>query len=83
MTPEWSAGNSKDVIRKFRQALLAAPGVKQVALHPAGSKETQGNKGNHYQDLNFVVHTTTSGGKYLEFGLTRHQHQDNAENFTV
>ena len=83
MTPEWSAGDSKVVISKFRRALLAAPGVTQVALHPAGSKEKQGNIGNHYQDWNFAVHTKTSGGKYLEFELTRHQHQDNAEHFTV
>ena len=47
MSREWSEGEPKGVIRKFRQALLAAPGVTQVCLHPKGSKTEQGNKGPH------------------------------------
>ena len=47
MSREWSEGEPKGVIRKSRQALLAAPGVTQVALHPKGSKTKQGNKGTH------------------------------------
>ena len=83
MTPEWSAGDKKDVIRKFRQALLAVPGVTQVRMHPLGSKTTQGNMGNHYQDHNFAVYTKESGTKYLEFELTRNHHLDSASTFTV
>ena len=61
MTPSWSAGDADDVIRKFRHALLAVPGVTQVARHPAGTKSEQGNHGNHYQEHNFVVGTTETG----------------------
>ena len=62
MSREWSEGEPKDVIRKFRQALLAAPGVTQVGLHPKGSKTKQGNPGvGHYQDTNFAVRTKRTG----------------------
>ena len=83
ISPEWSVGNSKDVIIKFRQALLAAPGVTQVSLHPLGSKEDQNNIGNHYQAHNFAVYTENSGKRFLEFELTRFNHQTAADNFTV
>ena len=43
MTPEWSGGAPPAVIEKFRQALLAVPGVIRVEMHPLGSKEKQGN----------------------------------------
>ncbi len=54
---EWSQDSPHAVIRKFRHALLAAPGVTKVALHPEGTKEQQNNGGSHYQEHNFVVYT--------------------------
>ena len=83
MTPEWSGGAPPAVIEKFRQALLAVPGVIRVEMHPLGSKEKQGNIGNHYQPHDFAVYTVDSGKKYLEFELTRNRHLDSIPIFTV
>ena len=66
MTPAWYEGESKDAIRKFRQALLAVPGVMKVALHPLGDNTAQGNVGNHFQPWSFAVYTKDSGEKFLE-----------------
>ena len=52
---------AKDVIRKFRHALLAVPGVTQVTLYPEGTKKQQNNGDSHYQEHNFVVYTEKSG----------------------
>ena len=71
MRQEWPEGEPKDVIRKIRQALLAAPGVTQVCLHPKGSKTQPGNQSvGHDQHHNFAVRTKRTGpNDFLEFEL--------------
>ena len=77
MSHAWSRGPACEVIFKFRQALLAVHGVDRVDLHPKGSKEQQNNRGNHYQDHNFAVHSEMMGAKtFIEFELTRYNHRD-------
>lgn len=83
MTPEWSYGLPTDVIRKFRQALLAVDGITLVQLHPKGTKAEQKNIGDHYQDQNFAVYTYKTGTHWMEFELTRKDHMTGADNFTV
>ena len=55
MTSDWSRGANIQVIDKFKKALLSVSGVTSVVYHPKGNKASQNNKGNHYQDHNFVV----------------------------
>ena len=57
MSSEWSEDSPHAVIRKFRHALLAVPGVTQVTVHPEGTKKQQNNGGSHEQEHNFVVYT--------------------------
>lgn len=83
MSPEWSQDSPKVVIRKFRHALLAVPGITQVKLHPEGTKKQQNNGGSHYQEHNFVVYTETTGQHWMEFELTRNDHMSGEHNFTV
>ena len=83
MASEWSQGSPHAVIRKFRHALLAVPGVTQVTLHPEGTKKQQNNGGSHYQEHNFVVYTEKSGEHWMEFELTRNDHTSGNYNFTV
>ena len=87
MSHEWStAKNASTVITKFRQALLAVPGVTKVQRHPKGSKVQQGNIGNHFQDHNFVVSSEKTGDRWIEFELTRFTHaagQPDDWNYTV
>ena len=83
MTSEWSQDSPHAVIRKFRHALLAVPGVTQVTLHPEGTKKQQNNGGSHYQEHNFVVYTEKSGQHWMEFELTRNDHMSGNYNFTV
>ena len=52
-------------------------------MHPLGSKEKQGNIGNHYEPHDFAVYTVDSGKKMLEFELTRNRHLDSIPIFTV
>ena len=83
MTQDWSQGEPQAVIDKFRQALLAVPGVIRVDYHPLGTKVEQGNVGNHFQPHNFALSSSASGKRFLEFELSRHNHDDKALKFTV
>ncbi len=83
MTPDWSAGSPQAVIEKFRQAVLAVPDVVNVDPHPRGSKVAQNNEGNHFQPHTFALYSSASGKRFLEFELTRNNHDDKAVNFTV
>ena len=83
MSSEWSQDSPHAVIRKFRHALLAVPGVTQVTLHPEGTKKQQNNGGSHYQEHNFVVYTEKIGQHWMEFEVTRNDHMSGEHNFTV
>ena len=83
MSPQWSQGSPKDVIRNFRHALLAVPGITQVTSHPEGTKRQQNIKGNHYQVHNFVVFTEKTGTHWIEFELKENDHKSEDHNFTV
>jgi len=82
LSPQHSRGLPEDVIERFRQSLIAVPGVDRVELHPKGSKATQGNHGEHYQAHNFAVFSKQNSNSFMEFELTRHQHME-TEPFTV
>jgi hypothetical protein len=62
------------VIQRFRESLEAVSGVVKVALHPKGSKTTQGNAGNHYQEHNFMVHSEKLPNTGIEMEISRHTH---------
>ena len=69
---------------KFRQLLIAVPGVWQVIDHPKGTKAEQGNPGDHYQQQNFFVYSNTLDKHPMEFELTRNNHmKDPKVPFTV
>ena len=68
----------------WKELLESVPGVKRVILHPKGSKEEQGNDGNHYQKHNFYVYSSAYPSLGWEFELSRHQHsKDPRLPFTV
>ena len=68
----------------WRKLLEKVPGVKKVILHPKGSKEEQGNYGDHYQKHNFYVYSYAYPYVGWEFELSRHQHSKKAGlKFTV
>ena len=85
LMPAASCGDPSVVIASFRQSLLEVPGVRRVDWHPAGSKEQQGNVGNHYQAHNFAVYSHEDPKIFLEFELTRNNHMADMTNrsFTV
>ena len=68
----------------WRTLLESVPGVNSVILHPKGSKEQQGNTGNHYQKHNFYVFCSAYPSLGWEFELSRHPHsKDPRLTFTV
>ena len=72
-------------VDEWKEILESVPGVNRVILHTKGSKEQQGNTGNHYQKHNFLVFSSaypSSAG--WEFELSRHPHSKDPQlRFTV
>ena len=58
----------------WKPLLEAVPGVQKVVLHPKGSKQDQGNVGDHYQTWIFYVYSHLYPKHGMEFELTRHDH---------
>ncbi len=74
MSRAWSHGSQRDVLARFKLALLEIPGVLRVFPHPSGDKRSQNNVGQHYQEHNYAVETEWTSPKWLEFELTRNNH---------
>ena len=71
-------------VDEWKELLESVPGVNRVILHTKGSKEQQGNTGNHYQKHNFLVFSSAYPSLGWEFELSRHPHSKDPQlRFTV
>ena len=71
-------------VDKWKELLESVPGVNRVIFHTKGSKEQQGNTGNHYQKHNFLVFSSAYPSLGWEFELSRHPHSKDPQlRFTV
>ena len=61
-------------VEQFRQSLTAVAGVERVIDHPKGTKEEQGNRGDHFQLQNFYVYSSIIQDQPVEFFLTCFNH---------
>ena len=63
---------------ELRNRLLELDEVASVVPHRKGSKEVQGNYGDHWQSTNWEVAVTNFDG-FLEFEVTKHDHMSETQ----